>query len=482
MIFNRSAQSAGILFEGQHTLTMASSKEQVPLAELQVADSRFLGFCFRVTSPADAKSRQSAVKAHYPDAAHVPVVYKLARNTNTETGFEEDDEPPQSVGPGILELLLHEEHDDEDLAVVIVRYFQEKLLGVTCGRLPQCYQSIARLSLHRFRHKQGGMTPMIWDIPRPTQNVYGMAAGDCELILNVVPSLTDSSSPSSLLEQVRNELDFGGFRGAAGEALPRLQNLQADLSDGLVPVYRYPGNYNGQEWATFNWAPTSLQIKKAVEQALQQPFVTQTMNHCVTNYYRDGKDFIAHHSDKDLDLNRNGVIVSVSLGDERIMELRRRAEPKDVTRIPLPHGSMLVLGPKTNQLFSHSILAKEESTKPRISLTLRDVKTFLDATTGRLFGQGVEAKSLSDIRRRHMLENVGWFGGFCALSAFLVAGNSKRSKEGPPPSMMQSTILSGLFATSVLSLRYWNNRRSQKREEQFAREFFSKTSLSGTKY
>lgn len=43
------------------------------------------------------------------------------------------------------------------------------------------------------------------------------------------------------------------------------------------------------------------------------------MNYRVTNYYRDGQDFVAHHYNKDLDLNRNGTIVGVSLGDEVIM-------------------------------------------------------------------------------------------------------------------------------------------------------------------
>lgn len=326
---------------------------------------------------------------------------------------------------------------------------------------------------------------MILDIPKPTTmamsnntnngNVYGMAAGDCELILNVVEDPPDGSS---LLDTVLAELDFGGFRGAAGEVLPRLQNLQANRSENIIPVYRYPGNYNGQEWETYQWAPTSLQIKLAVEKALQ-PLVQQTMNHCVTNYYRDGNDHIAHHSDKDLDLNREGVIVSVSLGDKRVLELRRRQEPQDVTRIVLPHGSMLVLGPKTNQLFSHSILPKKESTQPRVSLTLRDVQTFLDLTTGRLFGQGVEAKSLSEIRQWYMIENVTWLGGLGALSAWLVGTSSNRKSHS---SILSTTLLTSALAVSFFSVRYWSNQRYQKREEQAARNFFSKTSMSGTKY
>ena len=109
------------------------------------------------------------------------------------------------------------------------------------------------------------------------------------------------------------------------------------------------------------WSNSSLQIKESVERSLHPYASRQMMNHCVTNYYRDGNDFIDHHSDKDLDLNKDGVIVSVSLGEERILELRRRAKPKDTTRIFLPHCPMLVLGPRTNKLFTYSILTKDNA-------------------------------------------------------------------------------------------------------------------------
>lgn len=436
---------------------MARQPPFEPLAELLVADSRFLGFCFQVHTKEEIVQYQSHLKEKYHDAAHVPVIFP--------DGFDEDGEPPGSVGPRILPLM------PVGLAVVIVRYFKSKLLGVSCGRLPICYQSIARLTLHRYQYKH---EPLICDVPYPQQNVYGMGAGDCELILDVV-----EDTDGTILDQVRLELDFGGFRGAKGEILPRLQNLQADISNNVVPVYRYPGNYNGQEWATFGWGSTSLTIKKVVEKRLE-PLIQQTMNHCVTNYYRDGKDFIAHHSDKDLDLNRDGVIVSVSLGDERTLELRRRQEPTDVTRITLPHGSMLVLGPKTNALFSHSILAKEGSKKPRISLTLRDVKTFLDGATGRLFGQGVSAKCLREVRNRHRLETIGWFAGAGALSSWWLLTNNRKGERAP--SAVQSVVTLGLLQAGFLSLRFWSKQQYLKKEEQAARDFFSKTSMSGTKY
>eukprot|EP00934_Nitzschia_sp_Nitz4_P002767 Nitzschia sp. Nitz4//scaffold222_size33694//21929//23230//NITZ4_007864-RA/size33694-processed-gene-0.10-mRNA-1//1//CDS//3329542597//2757//frame0 len=431
-----------------------------PLEEIKVGDSQFLGFCTKIQKESDAMQFRSTLQGQFPDAAHIPVVWKLANNQ----GYDEDKEPSESVGPHILPEL------QPGLAVVVVRYFQEKLLGVTCGRLPQCYRAVAKLSVHRFTN--GKEVPLQYEIPRPTQNVYGLAAGDSEIIVNVV-----EDPDKKIVKAVLDELDFDGFRGAAGEVLPRLQNLQADLSDKLVPIYRYPGNYSGQQWQTFSWEPTSLKIKKAVEEGLQ-PLVQQTMNHCVTNYYRDGKDFIAHHTDKDLDLNREGVIVSVSLGDERVLELRRRQVPNDTVRVVLPHGSMLVIGPHTNQHFSHSILQKEGATEPRLSLTFRDVRTFLDISTGQFFGQGVETKTLSELRSKNMVENVGWFGGFCALASWFATIPAKGKSSTAP----KATAIVGAVAIGILSLRLWSKENQKKKDEQLAREFFSKASLSGTKY
>eukprot|EP00980_Cylindrotheca_fusiformis_P004125 scaffold894_cov153-Cylindrotheca_fusiformis.AAC.21 len=435
-----------------------------PLGEIAVADSRFLGFCFRCRTTTEVEECEQKLKQQYPDAAHVPIVYKLP---NGADGWNEDGEPPNSVGPGVLQV-IEECWNDGFVAVAVVRYWKEQLLGVTCGRLQQCYQSIARLALHRYG-TQEKIQPLSYEVLEVKNSVYGLAAGDCELILDVV-----QDPEGTLLDKVRNELNFGGFKGAAGEILPRLQNLQADLSENLVPVYRYPGNYSGDEWETFEWKPISLEIKKAVEENLLLP---QTMNHCVTNYYRDGKDFIDHHSDKDLDLNREGVIVSVSLGDERVLELKRRSEPKDVTRIVLPARSMLVLGPKTNKEFSHSVLQKPESGKPRISLTMRDVKTFKDLNTGRLFGQGVSSKSLTQLRARHLVENGVLFSGFFGLSALMV---SKTKAKSTSPTM--GFAISGIFAASSISIRLLMNYWYKQHEEAEARDFFSKASLSGTKY
>ena len=226
-------------------------------------------------------------------------------------------------------------------------------------------------------------------------------------------SQSSGSSSSSIVQKLLSELQWEGMVGSKNEMLPRLQNLQADLPNekSTLPIYRYPGNYSGTEWPTHPWSPTSLSIKRSVEQALR-PLYAQHMNHCVSNLYRNDNDNTNHHSDKDLDLNGNGMIVSISLGARRMMEVRDRQAPHDVARVELPEGSMFVLGPYTNARFTHSVLPLEGHAQDgrvvgfctqglnegvecsvegggRISLTFRDVRTFSDVKSQRLFGQGV---------------------------------------------------------------------------------------------
>ena len=460
-----------------------------PLEEIKIADSHFLGFCFSVGSTEEVYDYRKKLNDSHPDAAHIPTIWCVGEeNSRSENAFEwdEDREPQDSVGPAMAlefgQFFAEEKvHSKKGLMVGIVRYFGNRLLGVTCGRLGGCYRSILRKTLHRHFCPD---LPLEIDLTSPPENdVYGMGAGDCELILNIVEDdlplaagsidgdRDDKATPTSLVDRLLSELQFDCFKGAAGEELPRLQNLQADVN-GFIPIYRYPGNYSGDLWTTFEWSPTSLQVKHAVEERLK-PLVHQIMNHCVTNYYRDGTDFIAHHGDKDLDLNREGVIISVSLGESRVLELRRRAEPKDIFRLILPHRSMFVLGPHTNREWTHSILPKEGSRGVRLSLTMRDATTFRDLATGRLFGAGVTTESLDEIRRRALWENTACFAAFCALSTSMA---SKRALTAG------NVVSVGTFVLGIFGLRLLSNAARRKHEERCARDFFSKHSSSGTKY
>ena len=113
-----------------------------------------------------------------------------------------------------------------------------------------------------------------------------------------------------------------------------------------------------------------------------------------------------------LDIVRESSIVNVSLGAQRIMTLRTKKYsdgklpehmPRQSQRIPLPHNSVFVLGPETNRRWLHGIRADKRRTAEkteeetshgceRISITFRQIGTFIDSAGRKIWGQGARSK------------------------------------------------------------------------------------------
>ena len=105
----------------------------------------------------------------------------------------------------------------------------------------------------------------------------------------------------------------------------------------------------------------------------------------------------------------------MSLGAQRVMTLRtkkpKRAfdapvteEQRQLQRITLPHNSAFILGPQTNAQWLHGVRAdkRPEHQKAdeemsyggeRISLTFRNIGTFMSARRKRIWGQGAKSKA-----------------------------------------------------------------------------------------
>src|ERR1700753_2856905 len=72
------------------------------------------------------------------------------------------------------------------------------------------------------------------------------------------------------------------------------------------------------------WTPELLEIKARVE-----PLAGVKFNSVLLNYYRDGNDSVAWHSDKENVLGRRPVIASVSFGQVRSFDIRSKADHKE---------------------------------------------------------------------------------------------------------------------------------------------------------
>ncbi|KZV66988.1 hypothetical protein PENSPDRAFT_584601 [Peniophora sp. CONT] len=228
-------------------------------------------------------------------------------------------------------------------------------------------------------------------------------AGDTHLHFNLLPN----DVCADIFARVKREVEWSVMHHRGGE-VPRLVAVQGDVAeDGSCPVYRHPSDESPPLLA---FSPTVQLIREHVERVVQHP-----VNHALIQLYRGGTDYISEHSDKTVDIAPNTYIVNVSLGAERIMTLRTKKDAmasgaeRQKQRIPLPHNSLLAFGLKTNRQWLHAVNADKRMLSmkvpaelaeggERISLTFRNIHTFLSADQTLTWGAGACGKERGDAR------------------------------------------------------------------------------------
>ncbi|KAI2486670.1 2OG-FeII Oxy 2 multi-domain protein [Pyrenophora tritici-repentis] len=247
-----------------------------------------------------------------------------------------------------------------------------------------------------------------------------IAEGDSCIIYDFFPAnVIHPSNPSKPLKdliflQLYNEVRWQKMLHRQGE-VPRLVCCQGEFGDdGSMPVYRHPAD---QTLPLLHFSPKVHVIRKQAEKLVGHP-----LNHALIQLYRSGSDFISEHSDKTLDIVQGSSIVNVSFGSQRTMRLRTKkplsktdepgtaddaTDQRKTQRVPMPHNSMFVLGLKSNSKWLHGIqpdkrVASERSAAEtsyngmRISLTFRQIGTFLDAKETTIWGRGATSKTTRD--------------------------------------------------------------------------------------
>ena len=121
--------------------------------------------------------------------------------------------------------------------------------------------------------------------------------------------------------------------------------------------------------APIPWTPELLKIKEMVE-----PLAGVTFNSVLLNYYRDGNDSVAWHSDKENVLGRNPVIASVSFGQVRSFDIRNKADHSEKYSVKLEHGSFLLMKAGLQEHWEHRVAKSIKPMRPRVNLTFRVVQ------------------------------------------------------------------------------------------------------------
>ncbi|CAK7217728.1 hypothetical protein SCUCBS95973_003243 [Sporothrix curviconia] len=259
-----------------------------------------------------------------------------------------------------------------------------------------------------------------------------ICAGDTIIYHDVLPA----SLEDGIYERLRDEVQWLRMSHQGGE-VPRLVCVQGDVDkDGSIPIYRHPADESPPLEA---FTPTVREIKRAVENVVGHP-----LNHALIQLYRTGNDYISEHSDKTLDIVPGSYVCNMSLGAERTMIFRTKRMDKDPSRkeespsagndaatvtptptptptpaesgnkrqscrVQLPHNSLCRMGLQTNMKWLHAIrqdkrISREKTPAElaygggRISLTFRQIGTFLSADQTLIWGQGAVGKTRNEAR------------------------------------------------------------------------------------
>lgn len=167
-----------------------------------------------------------------------------------------------------------------------------------------------------------------------------------------------------LWEQFFSKAESDSYFKLLKEATPWKQRTRKMYDKWVLDprLTAWYGGLNGLEWT-----PTLLAIKARVEEESGIAF-----NRVLVNFYRDGNDSVAWHSDTLPVDGKHHPIASVTFGETRVFKVRPKANKKSrQLDIPLPHGSFLLMGASVQDLYEHHIPKTSKPIGPRINLTFR---------------------------------------------------------------------------------------------------------------
>jgi len=127
-------------------------------------------------------------------------------------------------------------------------------------------------------------------------------------------------------------------------------------------------SFSGTKFDPVAWTNELKELKEKIEILTKLPF-----NSVLLNYYRDGNDSVAWHSDDETELGVNPNIASLSIGQSRTFEFRHKKDHHKKYSLALEDGSLLIMKGDLQHHWEHRIPKSEAHKLPRINLTFRSI-------------------------------------------------------------------------------------------------------------
>jgi alkylated DNA repair dioxygenase AlkB len=194
-------------------------------------------------------------------------------------------------------------------------------------------------------------------VPYPEPERLALDGADVVLVRAFLPVNLADALLAVLIREVAWRQDHITLFGRT-HPVPRLQQWYGD--PGLS--YRWSGIH----MEPLPWFPALDDLRRRVFTA-----TGRLPNAVLCNLYRNGHDTVGWHADDEPELGPTPFITSVSLGVERDFQMKPKHKVGSTVTIPLPHGSLLVMGGATQSNWVHCLPRRKRITEPRLNLTFR---------------------------------------------------------------------------------------------------------------
>ena len=182
-------------------------------------------------------------------------------------------------------------------------------------------------------------------------------------LLEYYPAFLDEVQSSNLLKKLVDDVSWTQKTiQMYGKQLltPRLTAWYGDHGK----AYRF----SGSKFDPLPWTKELYGLKEKVEEFTEYEF-----NSVLLNYYRNGNDSVAWHSDNELELGNNPSIASISLGQPRQFDFRHKSDHSGKYSLRLENGSLLIMKGDLQHHWEHRIPKSGKDTGERINLTFRTI-------------------------------------------------------------------------------------------------------------
>ena len=196
-------------------------------------------------------------------------------------------------------------------------------------------------------------------------------------------TLFDNDEPEELLSEGGSAVLYRGviapgeadllvsrLREATGWEQPAIHMYgKSMLQPRLVAWFGDPGvtySYSGTTHKPIGWTTDLLRLKGECERVSNAQF-----NSALANLYRDGNDSVSWHADDEPSLGRSITIASLSFGESRDFQLKRKDGQGNTITIELDNGSLLLMQHPTQRFWLHQIPKRKNIYNQRMNLTFR---------------------------------------------------------------------------------------------------------------